>query len=174
MATKPPTATQPPAMPPSASGNKDPKTPVTVVFKDKPLAEAIKELAGKAGYTAQLDPKLSGVVNLSLSDVPFDEALMMLLEPYGDDVTADIGYTTITVAKAGASATQPPAVPAGPLVSEYYPFSTKDAQKMMDAAMKAIPELSYRVDPVLNILLVQGPREDVVRLGELLKSMSNK
>jgi hypothetical protein len=172
---EPPVAATPPsATPPPASGNKGPKTPVTVVFKDKPLTEAIKELADKAGYTAQLDPKLSGVVNLSISDVPFEDALMMLLEPYGDTVTADIGYTSITVAKASATATQPPAAPAGPLVSEYYPFSTKDAQKMMDAAMKAIPELSYRVDPVLNILLVQGPREDVVRLGELLKSMSNK
>jgi hypothetical protein len=181
-AATPPVAATPPqaktpvvaATPPmtSPASGRDPNVPISVVFQNKPLLEAIKELADKAGYTAQLDPKLNGVVNLSLSDVPFVDALSMLLEPFGDGVRADVGISTITVAK--VDSTPPPAATAGPLVSEYYPFSTKDAQKMMDAAKKAIPELSYRVDPVLNILLVQGPREDVVRLGELLKSMSNK
>ncbi len=155
-------------------GGGNPKTLISVVFKDEPLARAIESLAGRAGYGAQIDPKLSGVVNLSLSEVPFDEALMMLLQPYGEAVKADIGYTTITVARAESPAAATPAASSGPLVLEYYPFETKDAKKMMDAAMKAIPELSYRVDPVLNILLVQGPRDQVMRLGELLKPMFNK
>lgn len=170
--TAPTVETAPPA---PTAGGRNPRTPISVVFKDKPLAEAISEMASRAGYTAQLDPKLSGVVNLSLSEVPFEEALQALLQPYGDAVSADIGSTSITVSKTSTAATSAqPSTPTGPVVLEYYPFSTKDAKKMMDAAMKAIPELSYRVDPVLNILLVQGPREDVVRLGELLKPMFNK
>jgi hypothetical protein len=177
-AAQPPVAAHPPAAPPAAGRN--PRTPVTILFKDKPLADAVVELASKAGYTAQVDPKVNGVVNLSLSEVPFEDALALLLEPYGKAVTSDIGYSTVTVTMNAAAAPSSPQADLtspssnGPIVFEYYPFKTKDAQKMMDAARKAIPELSYRVDPVLNILLVQGPRADVVRLGELLKSMSEK
>lgn len=149
-----------------------PQTPINVVFKDKPLLDAIREIAGKAGYSTQLDPKLSGVVNLSLSEVPFEQALAMLLQPYGDAVSANIGSSSVTVVK--NSPNPEPATPSSSIVSEYYPFSTKDAAKMMEAARKAVPELDYKVDPVLNILMVQGPREDVVRLGEILRSMSNK
>jgi type II secretory pathway component GspD/PulD (secretin) len=186
---QPPTAAKTPAQTESTStastpliqttapaAGSDPRAIISVVFQDKPLAEAIAEMASKAGFTPQLDPKLSGVVNLSLSEVPFEEALAALLQPYGDSVSATVSGSTITVSKtSSASAPTTSANPnSGPVVLEYYPFSTKDARKMMEAAMKAIPELSYRVDPVLNILLVQGPREEVVRLGELLKPMFNK
>lgn len=176
VATQPPVASPPPTSPPVASRGPSPKTPISFVFKDKPLGEAITEMAGKAGFTAQLDPKLSGVVNLSLSEVPFDEALLMLLEPYGDAVTSDIGYTTITVTKTSSKPETPSAslAPSGPEVLEYYPFQTKDAQKMMAALEKAVPDVSYRVDPLLNILLVKGPRDQVVKVGEMMKDMSKK
>lgn len=173
--TKPPAA-QPAATtaaaPPTAAPTRGPQTPISVVFKDTPLLQALKDLAERAGYTAQLDPKLSGSVNLSLSEVPFEQAVGMLLQPYGDGVQSHIGGSSLTVSKATRAVEAP--VSESPMVSEYYPFSTKDAQKMMDAARKAVPGLTYKVDPVLNILMVQGPREDVARLGELLKSMSNK
>ena len=173
VSTQPPT---PPVVssPPTVNRGPSPKTPVSFVFRDKPLATAIEEMADKAGFSAQLDPKLSGVVNLSLSEVPFDKALMMLLEPYGDSVTADIGYTTITVTKTSAGSAEPPPVAAGPEVLEYYPLKNKDAQKMMEALKKAVPEVSYRVDPLLNVLLVRGPREEVIKVGEYLKSISKK
>lgn len=172
---------QPPAPPeastlPAAGQGPSPQTHVSFVFNDKPLAEAIGEMANQAGFTAQIDPKLSGVVNLSLSDVPFDEALLMLLQPYGDSVTSSIGYTTVTVAKT-SRASDPPAASlqsSGPEVLEYYPFQTKDAQKMMAALQKAVPDVSYRVDPLLNILLVKGPRDQVVKVGEMMKDMSKK
>ena len=147
------------------------------IFANKPRTEAISELAQKAGYKAQIDPKISGTVNLSFSEIPFEDALSLLLEPLGESVTSEIGSTTIIVSKvatasAGTSGSSSEAE--GPIVFEYYPFSGKDAQKMMEAAKKAVPSLSYKVDPVLNILLVSGPREDVERLGQLLKPMSQK
>ncbi len=171
---------QPVAQPPVATASpsgRDPRQLITVVFQNRPIGDALTELALQAGYTAQIDPALSGAVNLSLSEVPFEDALGLLLEPYGNTVTSTVGPQSITVKKRAAAT--PTVSSAGSnqiegIVQEYYPFSNKDAQKMMDAASKAVPELTYRVDPVLNVLLVQGPREHVVRLGELLKKMSTK
>lgn len=148
---------------------------ITVVFQNKPIAEALSELARQAGYSAQVDPSLSGAVNLSLTDVPFEDALNLLLEPYGSSVTSSVAGQSLSVRKVAAAPSTPvQSAPSQDVVFEYYPFSNKDAQKMMDAASKAIPELTYRVDPTLNVLLVQGPREHVIRLGELLKKMSTK
>ncbi len=173
---QPPVAQPQPPVATTAPSGRDTRQPITIVFQNKPIGEALAELAHQAGYTAQLDPALSGVVNLSLSDVPFEDALTLLLEPYGASVTSSIGSQSITVRKVAATA---PAAPSASTTSEgvvleYYPFSTKDAQKMMDAVSKAVPELTYQVDPTLNVLLVQGPREHVLRLGELLKKMSSK
>lgn len=191
----PPAANNPPATPrvasnpPAAATGRNAKTPITVVFENKPLAEAIREMAAKAGYTATVDPKVSGVVNLSISEMPFDEALAQLLAPYGDGVASDIGYTTVTVTRTGATTATPALAPAnttnpepptaassagGPIVYDYYPLANKDAKKVMDAMQLAIPGLNYQIDPVLNILLVMGPQEEVKRLGEYMKAMSNK
>ena len=176
---KPPAAKpEPPQVATASPSNDKARKPITVVFQNKPIGEAVRELATLAGYTAQLDPALSGVVNLSLSDVPFEDALTLLLEPYGSSISTTVGSDSISVRKVASStpsSSPSTATSAGEdIVFEYYPFTTKDAQKVMDATSKAVPELTYRVDPTLNILLVQGPREHVVRLGELLKKMSSK
>ena len=172
---QPPVAQPQPPVASTAPSGRDARQPITVVFQNKPIGEALAELARQAGYTAQIDPTLSGAVNLSLSDVPFEDALGLLLEPYGSSVTSSIGAQSITVRRVAAAApATPSASTTSDVVLEYYPFSNKDAQKMMDAVSKAVPELTYQVDPALNVLLVQGPREHVLRLGELLKKMSSK
>ena len=167
-------ASTPPTVP---SSGPNPKKKINVVFENQPLAQALQMLATQAGYTTQLDPKVSGVVNLSLSEIPFDDALGLLLEPMQSSLSYELrGQTLVVTSKQTTVAASAPTAPSGnsEVVLEYFPFSTKDAQKVADAARKAVPELSYRVDPALNILMVQGPKADVERLEQILKSMSKK
>lgn len=173
--TKPsvsPATEKPQAVPTSTQANRH---LITAVFKNTPLVDALAELAKKAGYTAQIDPQLSGSVSLSLSEVPFSEALAMLLEPYGQGVTSQLLGTSLTISKAvlaPPSSASPSTLE--PIVYDYYPLQGKSAEKMMDALEKAVPEVSYRIDPVLNILLVAGPRQEVMKVGDFLKAMSKK
>ncbi len=163
--------------PTATSGGADPKKKINIVFQNQPLAQALQMLATQAGYSAQIDSKVSGVVNLSLAEIPFDDALGLLLDPMQSSLSYELrGQTLVVISKNTSVATSAPTAPIADndTVIEYFPFSTKDAQKVADAARKAVPELSYRVDPALNILMVQGPRADVERLEQILKSMSKK
>ncbi len=150
-------------------------TPVTVVFQDTPLSEALERLANLVGIEALIDGQLSGSVNLSLSEVPLKDALELLVQPYGDQVESSLTDTLLTVSRVvSVPSEENLSTISGPLVQEYFPFKTKDAQKMMEAARKAIPNLSYKVDPQLNIIMVEGTAEEIERLNQLLKAMSPK
>lgn len=60
------------------------------------------------------------------------------------------------------------------MVREYFPFKTKSAEKAMKAAQLAFPNVSYVVDPVLNVLLVEGTPQDIQQLEKFLRAQSPK
>jgi hypothetical protein len=60
------------------------------------------------------------------------------------------------------------------LVREYFPFKTKSAEKALTAAKLAFPNVSYLVDPLLNVLMVEGTAEDVAQLEKFLRAQSPK
>ena len=60
------------------------------------------------------------------------------------------------------------------LVREYFPFKNKSAEKAMAAAQLAFPNVTYVVDPVLNILMVEGTPQDLEQLEKFLRAQSPK
>jgi hypothetical protein len=75
------------------------------------------------------------------------------------------------------ASTQPRTVAApapGKTVREYFPFKTKNAEKAMKAAQLAFPNVSYLVDPVLNVLMVEGSPQDIQQLEKFLRAQSPK
>ncbi len=156
---------------PSVSGDTVTK-PVTLVFKNAPLTDALAELAQKAGLKAAIDPSLRGVINLSLSDIPFNEALKLLVEPLGDSVEARVSGGTVYVAR---TKEQPVAkAPSGPVVVEYFPFESKSVDTWLNVAQKTVPGLNYYVDSELNLLIAEGSAADIQKLSSMLRAQSKK
>jgi hypothetical protein len=60
------------------------------------------------------------------------------------------------------------------IVREYFPFKTKSAEKAMTAAQLAFPNVTYLVDPVLNVLMVEGTPTDIQQLEKYLRAQSPK
>lgn len=160
------------AKPRTVSTSKKVTTPVTVVFQNTPLPQAIKTLAKKAGMVANVDPSLTGSVNLSLSAIPFHEAMKLLLDPLGDSVQTRVSGKTVFVSRVAKTVTK--TKPQGPTVVEYYPLKKKDAEKMLQAVRKAVPELTYQVDTDLNVILAEGSAVDIEKLSQILQHMSKK
>lgn len=69
--------------------------------------------------------------------------------------------------------TAPPATTAK-LVKEYFPFKSRSAEKAMKAAQLAFPNATYVVDPILNILMVEGTAQDIEELEKFLRAQSPK
>ncbi|MFA5505931.1 MAG: hypothetical protein WC314_02720 [Vulcanimicrobiota bacterium] len=67
----------------------------------------------------------------------------------------------------------PPATTAK-LVKEYFPFKSRSAEKAMKAAQLAFPNATYVVDPILNILMVEGTAQDIEELEKFLRAQSPK
>ena len=84
--------------------------------------------------------------------------------------------STPPAATTSKPATQPAATTAAApkTVREYFPFSKKSASKAMEAARLAFPNLSYAVDPALNILMVEGSPGDIAQLEKFLRAQSPK
>ena len=60
------------------------------------------------------------------------------------------------------------------IVREYFPFKERAAEKALNAAQLAFPDLVYKLDPVLNILMVEGTAEQVAQLEKFLRAQSPK
>ena len=65
-------------------------------------------------------------------------------------------------------------VASGKLVREYFPFKNKSAEKVKQAAQLAFPNATYVVDPVLNILMVEGTPQEIDELEKFLRAQSPK
>ena len=64
--------------------------------------------------------------------------------------------------------------PVKKLVREYFPYQKKDAMRAKNAAELAFPNITYIVDPLLNVLLVEGTPEDIAQLEKFLRAQSPK
>lgn len=60
------------------------------------------------------------------------------------------------------------------MIREYYPFKSRSAEKAMQAAQLAFPNATYLVDPILNILMVEGTAEEIQELETFLRAQSPK
>lgn len=99
-----------------------------------------------------------------------------------DNTTATTQPRTVTRPATATTATAPAAASptttntaANPAIArEYYPFEKKSAEKAMAAAKLAFPNLTYAIDPDLNILMVEGSPADIAQLEKFLRAQSPK
>lgn len=175
-----------------------PSGPISITFQNTPLKTAVAQMASKVGLKAQVDPSLVGAVNGTFSGTPFNQAMDIVMKRYSADFETVYTPTSVVVrAKkpVATKATKPtattptkpvatsqPSQPSQPtaatapatIVREYFPYKKKKAQRAFDAAKLAFPNVSYMVDPVLNVLLVEGSASDIRELEKFLREQSPK
>jgi len=57
--------------------------PISVSLRDAPLPEVLRTFARLAGFNLVLDPGVQGSVTAELNDVPWDQALALILKVNG-------------------------------------------------------------------------------------------
>ena len=63
--------------------------PVSLSLRDAPLAEVLRSFARLAGFNLVLDPRVQGEVTVELKDVPWDQALHVILKTHGMGAEVD-------------------------------------------------------------------------------------
>ena len=57
--------------------------PISVSLHKAPLEDVVKTFAKLAGFNVLLDPRVKGSVTVELKDVPWDQALYLILKTHG-------------------------------------------------------------------------------------------
>ena len=57
--------------------------PISVSLQRAPLQDVVRTFAKLAGFNLVLDPKVQGSVTVELKDVPWDQALYLILKTHG-------------------------------------------------------------------------------------------
>ena len=55
----------------------------------------------------------------------------------------------------------------------YFPLKERSAAAVADSLVKLYPNVDFKVDEMLNVIFVQGSAEDVAKIGNVLKVVSN-
>ena len=55
----------------------------------------------------------------------------------------------------------------------YFPLKERSAAAVADSLIKLYPNVDFKVDEMLNVIFVQGSAEDVAKIGNVLKVVSN-
>ena len=58
-------------------------TPISMSLRDAPLPEVLRTFAKAAGVNLVLDPRVQGLVTVELENVPWDQALYVILKTHG-------------------------------------------------------------------------------------------
>jgi hypothetical protein len=63
--------------------------PISLSLRDAPLPEVLRSFARLAGFNLVLDPRVQGLVTVELRDVPWDQALHVILKTHGMGAEVD-------------------------------------------------------------------------------------
>ena len=63
--------------------------PISLSLRDAPLPEVLRSFARLAGFNLVLDPRVQGEVTVELKDVPWDQALHVILKAHGMGAEVD-------------------------------------------------------------------------------------
>ena len=66
----------------------------------------------------------------------------------------------------------PSTVSGGQYVLAYFPIKNRNASTIVDSLIKLYPDVIFKVDTMLNIIFVKGKAEDVNKVSNILKQVS--
>ena len=144
-----------------------------------PKADAKPAAAPKADATK---PAAAPKANAKPAATPKADATKPAAAPKADAKPAATPKADATKPAAATTATPVPAAETS-VVKEnaaivkdhyaYFPLKERSAAAVADSLVKLYPNVDFKVDEMLNVIFVQGSAEDVAKIGNVLKVVSN-
>ena len=162
-ATKPAAAPKADATKPAAAPKADATKPVAA-----PKADAKPAAAPKADAKPAAAPK----ADAKPVAAPKADATKPAAAPKADATKPATATTAAPVPAAETSVVKENAA----IVKDhyaYFPLKERSAAAVADSLVKLYPNVDFKVDEMLNVIFVQGSAEDVAKIGNVLKVVSN-
>jgi type IV pilus assembly protein PilQ len=174
-------------LPPQRSGDQPRQFtghPISLDFEGVDLRAVLRTFADVSGLNMVIDADVQGTVDIKLTDVPWDQALDVILRGNQLDYTVDETIVRISRIKtledenrarqSAAQAAAERAAQAGGLLFETFPLSYARASEMAPLLKGSLRLSKYgqvQVDPRTNTLIIADLPEQFPQIRELLKSL---
>lgn len=152
---------------------------ISLDFQDADIVPIFRLMADISGYNFIIDPGVKGKVTMKLMNVPWDQALDIILQTFGLGKSAEGNiiwiapqtvFTKISKEKAEAKAE---GENAEELVQEVFRINYANADSLVNDVIKKANLLSKRgsviVDKRMNTLVVKDIRANVITIRDLVK-----
>jgi type IV pilus secretin PilQ/predicted competence protein len=186
-----PAAPPQPQTPPSTSqqqGQTQPRQftghPISMDFEGVDLRAVLRTFADVSGLNMVIDPDVQGTVDIKLTDVPWDQALDVILR--GNQLDYSVDGTIVRISKiktledenkarvAAAQAAAERQAQAGGLTFETFPLSyakAADTAPLLKGSLRMSKYGQVQVDVRTNTLIVADLPDQLPSIRELLKTL---
>jgi type IV pilus assembly protein PilQ len=188
----PPPATPPPATPalaqatPARQGDQRQYTghPISLDFEAVDLRAVLRTFADVSGLNMVIDPDVQGTVDIKLTDVPWDQALDVILR--GNQLDYSVDGTIVRISRiktledenksrqSAAQAASERAAQAGGLTFETFPLSYAKAAEMaplLKGSLRLSKWGQVQIDARTNTLIVADLPAQLPAIRELLRTL---
>jgi len=158
--------------------------PISLDFEGVDLRAVLRTFADVSGLNMVIDPDVQGTVDIKLTDVPWDQALDVILR--GNQLDYSVDGTIVRISRiktleeenkarqSAAQAAAERAVQAGGLTFETFPLSYAKAADMAPLLKGSLRLSKYgqvQVDTRTNTLIIADLPDQFPAIRELLKSL---
>ncbi len=156
---------------------------ISLDFQDADIVPIFRLLADVSGYNIVVDPGVKGKITMKLINVPWDQALDLILKTHNLGMIKEGNIIRIApnavIAKEKEAAARIAAAKrkAEPLVTKVFPISYADVNKVKDAIEKAkiLSERgSISVDEHISSLVVKDVESNMPKIEKLIKVLDKQ
>ncbi len=158
-----------PAEPPSGSSGA-----ISLDFREADIQNVLRILAYKSGVNIVTGPEVTGLVTIQLKDVPWEQALMVILETYGYGYDRRGNIITVTTIENLKKRREDALVLSEqiPLATQTFPISYGKAADIIASLQKMKTDRgSVNYDERTNTVIVQDIPEQVKLIGEVIAKL---
>jgi len=154
--------------------------PISLDFQNADIVPIFRLLGDVAGYNTVIHPQVSGKITLKLINVPWEQALDIMLETF--NLERSIEGNVLTIAPSGVFAKRKEDIErlkeaserAEPLVQEIIAVNYDDADSIKQAVENAklkSPKGSITIHKRTNSLIVQDTKDRIAQMKELIAKL---
>lgn len=147
---------------------------ISLDFREADIQNVLRILAYKSGVNIVTGPEVTGLVTIQLKDVPWEQALTVILETYGYGYDRRGNIITVTTIENLKKRREDAAVLAEqiPLVTKTFPISYGKASDIIASLQKMKTDRgSVNYDERTNTIIVQDVPEQVKLIGEVISKL---
>jgi type IV pilus assembly protein PilQ len=153
---------------------------ISLDFQDADIVPIFRLLADVSGYNIVVDPKVRGKITMKLINVPWDQALDLILKTHNLDKVVEGNIIRIAPADKIAKEREAKArmieaqIKAEPLVTKVFPISYADVGKVKNAIINAkilSKRGSVSVDERISSIIVKDIESNMPKVEELIKTL---